>query len=121
MFGIQMELPFLVFGGIVFTWTIGLWYTMWKHANKIHTGDKNGPISVFSSSIPWHERERNYYALNKEELDKQLLGKMDHTTDIEHLEFCVRKLNAALNAEQAKRKKIEEKLEEVLQKVDAED
>ena len=125
LFGIDANLPFLLFGGIVALWALIIWYALNKQARTISKGlggenaNKRGPFSAFApaAATPWSTLESRYYVANKEYLDQKLSGGKKNEVDIAYLEQSVRKLNAALKAEAYKRKKIEEKLEDLMLKL----
>lgn len=82
LFGISPRLPFLIYGVIVFTWALVLWYSLYLHARQMSENNVKstnndeklkykhpGPIAAFNRTveIPWHVIEQEYYVLHHKE------------------------------------------------------
>jgi len=123
LLSIYIDLPFLLFGGIVFFWALLVWFFLYRHAKKITQNEnlksviegddafrsKSGPVSVFLPTLikPWNSLESLYYVSHKEEINKKYSSDKVNSCDIDIMNQRIRKLNAALRAESVMRKKLE--------------
>ena len=73
---------------------------------------KSGPVSVFLQTLinPLNSFEILYYVSHKEEINKKLLSQKVNSYNIDILNQRICKLNVALRAESAMRKKLESHL-----------
>jgi len=116
LFGAYQGLPFLLFGGIVFVWSLILYLALYKQAARMERaleGDEPSfPFSPFlaTARTPWHQLEKAYYAQEREDIVDKLGSKDAVTADIPELKIVVRRLIASLEIEKEKLRAVEKEL-----------
>jgi len=131
LFGVNQNLPFILFGFIVFVWSIVVWVLLNFHAEKVEQGIKkyagdqkdqqdggcaSGPLFapfVATAKTPWHVLEHQYYSLNKEEIDEELMPNKKAQADISILDYRIRCMGAALKVEQSQRRAMEDRIHQL--------
>jgi len=119
LFGVYEGLPFILFGSIVFVWSLILFVAIYRHASKMERATKGkaswgfiGPFMA-TSSTPWHQLEKEYYVQERETIIDELGDEDAVTADIPELKITVKRLTASLELEKEKLKAVEEELQEL--------
>lgn len=126
LFEIKPQLPFILFGGIVFVWCFFLWGALHLQAKKIQSDDDKdmgnilrAPFAPFlaTSTTPWHMLEQEYFISHHDEVMEEFEPSNAHTLDIAEMKVCIRRLKALSQSEKKMlaeevlaRKKLESKV-----------
>lgn len=120
LFGVYPGFPFLLFGSIVFVWSLILGVAIYKQATTMDralNGDapSKGLLGPFMSTAatPWHQIEKDYYTLDREAIKDELGYEDEVTEDIPELKITVKRLTASLGVEKKRLRALEAEMEEL--------
>jgi hypothetical protein len=128
LFGVDPRFPFILFGVIVFVWSLILWVFMFRHAERLQENIASNrdddakediscailgyPFEPFLeiARTPWHVQEQLYFAMNKEMIEEEMNSWKKAHVDISLLEQRICRIAAALEIEKDQRRALEDRM-----------